>query len=201
VWGAAATGTATLAALRWREDWTLRHSPVPVPVPAVGTVSGFALGGAAVGLAGRAVVMFEARGSSAAPLLRRLDRASRAMGAVVARLGDGAADTRRESADAARLLREAASRLVAVERAAAVAPADARRRLDESSLRLRTGLADGVAAYERLVGAAAECVAAAHDGEEVAVATRLADATDRLRGLAAGVAETVRITAAVLSPR
>jgi hypothetical protein len=83
---------------------------------------------------------------------------------------------------------------VAVERAAAVAPADARARLDAGAGTLRGGLADGVAAYERLVAAAGECLAA--DGAADGMVLRgLADATDALGGLAAGLAETARISA------
>jgi hypothetical protein len=90
-------------------------------------------------------------------------------------------------------LRATAGRLVAVERAAAVAPVDVRGRLDEGASALRTGLVDGIAAYERLVAAAGECVAADCAGDFL-LTRRLADATDKLRGLAAGLVETVRIT-------
>jgi hypothetical protein len=200
-WAAAAAGAAATGVLRWRQDRALRALPAPpAPLPggslAVGVHSVVDLP-AAVRAAGGGVVAFRARfaarGSSAAPLLRRLDRASRAMALVVVRLDAGAADTRRTAVVAERALRSAAGRLVAVERAAAVAPTDARARLDAGVLRLRTGLAEGVTAYERLVAAAGECVAADSAGDGVVV-RRLADATDSLRGLAAGLAETARIS-------
>jgi hypothetical protein len=116
------------------------------------------------------------------------------MAAVADRLGPAAADLRTEAVHGERDLRAAAGRLVAVERAAAVAPPDARARLDEGVTSLRAGLTDGIAAYERLVAAAAECVVAdtAADGLP---GRRLVEATDALRGLAAGLAETTRISA------
>jgi hypothetical protein len=187
-WAGAAAGAAAHGVLRWRDDRALRALPVPeagAPVAAVVPVLAVAL---------RARARFTSRGTGAAPLLRRLDRASRAMTLVVARMGSGAADTRREAHAAERALRAAAARLVAVERAAAVAPADARARLDAGAGTLRGGLADGVAAYERLVAAAGECLAA--DGAADGMVLRgLADATDALGGLAAGLAETARISA------
>jgi hypothetical protein len=116
------------------------------------------------------------------------------MAAVAERMGPAGAELRTEAVHGARDLRAAAGRLVAVERAAAVAPPDARARLDEGARALRAGLTDGIAGYERLVAAAAECVVAdpAVDG---LLARRLAEATDALQGLAAGLAETARISA------
>jgi hypothetical protein len=188
-WAAAAAGAAASGVLRWREDRALRALPVPeVAVPAPGAVP-------VLDVVARARARFGARGSAAAPLLRRLDRAAGALTLVTARMATGAAaDTRREAAAAERALRTAAARLVAVDRAAAVAPPDARARLDAGAAALRTGLADGVTAYERMVAAAGECLAADGTGDGPVV-RRLADATDALRGLAAGLAETARISA------
>jgi hypothetical protein len=194
VWAATAAGAAAASVLRWREDGAVRQLPAPPP-GARSVLSGFSVGRSAIVLAGQVTARFEARGSSAAPLLRRLDRAARAMDVVVNRLGGAAESTRREAADAEFALRSAASRLVAVERAAAVAPADAQARLDAGALTLCTGLADGVTAYERLVAAAGECVAADSLPDGI-VLRRLTDATDALRGLAAGLAETTRISGA-----
>jgi hypothetical protein len=116
------------------------------------------------------------------------------MATVAPALGTTAADSRREAAHAERALRAAAARLVAVERAAAVAPADARQRLDTGAAALRSGLAEGITAYERLVAAAGECVAADSLADGL-LARHLADATDTLAGLAAGLAEATRISA------
>jgi hypothetical protein len=189
-WGAAAGATVAASLLRWRDDRALRALPVPpaaAPEPA-------GVRRSALVVTGQIAARFGARGSSAAPLLRRLDRAARAMAAVADRLGPAAADLRTEAVHGERDLRAAAGRLVAVERAAAVAPPDARARLDEGATSLRAGLTDGIAAYERLVAAAAECVVAdtAADGLP---GRRLVEATDALRGLAAGLAETTRISA------
>jgi hypothetical protein len=192
-WGAAAAGVLASAVLRWREDRVLRAQPVP---PEAVTAPGPALvlaGRSAAVVAGRVVTRFGARGSSAVPLLRRLDRAARTMAVVAAQLGPAAADTRAEARHAEHALRAAAGRLVAVERAAAVAPADARPRLDQAAALLRSGFGDGITAYERLVAAAGECVAAEPvvDGPLLG---RLAEATDTLRGLAAGLAEVTRVS-------
>jgi hypothetical protein len=187
-WAAAAAAATASGLLRRRDDRALRALPVPDAVAPV------ASGAAVLGLAVRARARLGARGSTAAPLLRRLDRASRAMTLVVARMGSVAAGTRREAGAAEGALREVAARLVAVERAATVAPADARARLDAGAAALRGGLADGVTAYERLVAAAGECVAA-DGGPDGLVVRRLAEATDALRGLAAGLAEAARISA------
>jgi hypothetical protein len=193
-WGAAAAGAVASSVLRWRADRMLRAEPVPPPSLTAPAPALAVAGRSAVIVAGQLVTRFGARGSSAVPLLRRLDRAARAMAVVTARLGAAAADARTEARHAEHALRMAAGRLVAVERAAAVAPADARPRLDQGAAALRSGLADGVTAYERLVAAAGECVAAepATDG---LLLRRLTDATDVLRGLAAGLAETTRASA------
>jgi hypothetical protein len=189
-WAAAAAGAVASSVLRWRDDRAMRALPLPPAsapeLPGVGR--------SALVATGQFAVRWGARGSSAVPLLRRLDRASRAMAAVVERMGPPGAELRTEAVHGARDLRAAAGRLVAVERAAAVAPPDARARLDEGARALRAGLTDGIAGYERLVAAAAECVVAdpAVDG---LLARRLAEATDALQGLAAGLAETARISA------
>jgi hypothetical protein len=188
-WAAGAAGAVTASVLRWREDRALRALPVPprtALVPAEVRSSTWQL-------AGQVVARLGARGSTAAPLLRRLDVATRAMALVVTRVGPGAEETQGEALQAEQALRATAGRLVAVERAAAVAPVDVRGRLDEGASALRAGLVDGIAAYERLVAAAGECVAADCAGDFL-LTRRLADATDKLRGLAAGLVETARIT-------
>jgi len=47
----------------------------------------------------------------------------------------------------------------------------------------------GTVAYERLVAAAAECVAVAAGGPDDGARSRLQEAADRLHGLAAGLSE------------
>jgi hypothetical protein len=192
-WAAAAAGAVASSVVRWRDDRVLRALPAPAPAAVAAPALGDA-GRSALLVIGQVVTRYGARGSSAAPLLRRLDRAARAMSLVAASLGPSADDARREAVHAERALRAAAARLVAVERAAAVAPPDARVRLDPGAAALRTGLAEGVTAYERLVAAAGECVAAdaVDDG---LVMRRLAAATDALHGLAAGLAEVTRVSA------
>jgi hypothetical protein len=205
-WAAAAGGTVAASVLRWRDDRALRALPVPPAVPGAPPTGPLltgplltGTGRSAVVVAGQLAARFGARGSSAAPLLRRLDRAARAMAAVAERMGPAAAGLRTEAVHGERDLRAAAARLVAVDRAAAVAPDDTRAHLDEGARALRAGLTDGIAAYERLVAAAAECVAAdtAADGP---LTRRLVEATDALRGLAVGLAEASRISARWVHP-
>jgi hypothetical protein len=77
-----------------------------------------------------------------------------------------------------------------VERALRFAPPDTRPPLKEAHGALLEQLTDGVAAYERLVAAAAGYVA--EDGRiviEHPATARLAEAADMLRHVAAGLAE------------
>jgi hypothetical protein len=193
-WAAAAAAATAAGVFRWRDDRALRAAPAP-PRGAVDPLSPLAVAGrSALVVAGQVTTRWAARGSTARPLLRRLDRAARAMAVVGAQLDAARTDACWEAGQAERALRAAADRLVAVERAAAVAPPGDRGRLDQGALGLRTGLAEGITAYERLVAAAGECVAADPLADGL-VLRRLADATDVLRGLAVGLAEAARISA------
>jgi hypothetical protein len=92
-----------------------------------------------------------------------------------------------EAAVAERTLRELAERAASVERAVMLAPDET---LTSSHAALVSQLEDGVAAYERLVAAAAGYVA--EDGRttvENPAISRLGEATDLLRGIAAGLSE------------
>ncbi|MCP2256943.1 hypothetical protein LX15_000626 [Streptoalloteichus tenebrarius] len=100
-------------------------------------------------------------------------------------------DTRTSAAEAAGALRGVAARLRAVELARDAAPASERASLAEDATRLRAQLDEGVDDYGRLVAAAGRAVAAsAASGPREA----LADATDRLAGLAAALRELGRGT-------
>lgn len=128
--------------------------------------------------------------SIARPTVERLARAVDALTALLARLGSAGAGAAAEAADAERSLRDLAARIDAVEAALGVAPAAAGAGLHEARRLLLDRLEEGARAYERLVAAAAECVAASAVGPGEAFARRrLEEATEGLRGLAAGLHE------------
>lgn len=173
-WGAATGVAAWGAAGAARRLWQVERSPrpeppaEPPPLPPVG--------------------------SMARQPLERLASRERALGDLLALLGTAAGDVAAEAAAAAAVLRGHAARIVAVEAARAGAPTEARSGLDSALAALRLRLEEGVSAYERLVTAAADAVAA---GNTASVGTdgvasgirRLEDAADALLGLARGMRE------------
>ncbi|MGW5673382.1 phage shock envelope stress response protein PspM, partial [Micromonospora sp. NPDC003776] len=119
--------------------------------------------------------------------LRRLDRASLTLAGMSGRLTGPAEPALQEAAEADRSLRELATRVASVERALNLAP---RGPLAQVHAALTAQLEDGVAAYERLVVAAAGYVAEdARPTTEHPAAGRLTEATDLLQGVAAALAE------------
>lgn len=200
-WAAAAGLTAATAWWRWSDLRALAAQPAPdAPDPAVAaqrararllaTVQSLPAGRAALTEMRRQRSRFALRGSDAAAPWSRLDHAAEAMTALAGRLngpGDGALI---EAAAAERSLRDLAHRVAAVERALRFAPPDAAPDLTRAHADLVGQLDTGVAAYERLVAAAAGYVA--EDGREPAghpAVARLTEATDLLRGIAAGLSE------------
>jgi hypothetical protein len=130
------------------------------------------------------------RASAARPAADRLAQAVTTLRALLARLGPAAHDTATEAAGAERSLRDLAARVDAVDAALAVTPVEAHPGLQQAKTLLLARLDEGIAAYEWLVAAAAECVAAtASGGPGDGSARRLEEATDRLHGLAAGLHE------------
>jgi hypothetical protein len=128
------------------------------------------------------------RGTSVIPAWQRLDRAATALHGLAGRLGGGPAESAvLEAAVAERTLRDLAERAAQVERAIRLAPDPT---LTASHAALVVHLEEGVEAYEKLVAAAAGYVA--EDGRpamEPAAIGRLREATDLLRGIAAGLSE------------
>lgn len=121
--------------------------------------------------------------------MERLSAREQSLSKLLGLLGDSAGDTQVEADAAGAALRAHAERLVAVETALAD-HGHPSAELDETVRRLAGRLEEGVAAYERLVSATAEAVAAMGDGTPDPLAMqRLGDATDRLSGLAAGLRE------------
>ena len=171
-WTAAAAASVAAAVLSGRRLRQLERQELPVSMPR--------------------------RSSAARPPAARLGRAAGALTALLARLGPTATGTATEAAGAERSLRELAARVDAVEAALTLAPAEARAGLCEARTLLLGRLDEGTQAYERLVAAAAECVAASAVGPGDAFARRrLEEATEGLRGLAAGLYEAYGISRAV----
>lgn len=130
------------------------------------------------------------RMSSARPAIDRLGRAVATLRALLARLGSAADGTASEAASAERSLRELAARVDAVEGALTVTPVEVHAGLYDARATLLARLDEGTQAYELLVAAAAQCVAAsAGDPGDAFARRRLEEATERLHGLAAGLLE------------
>jgi hypothetical protein len=200
-WAAAAGASAMLAVWRWSDLRELAGRPAPAaPDPALaaqrarqrieGMVARLPAGQAALDEVRRAQGRLRLRGTAVASAWARLDRAATTLAGMAGRLGGPAQGALLEAAAAERGLRDLAERAASVERALRVAPADARAELDRAHRELVRQLDDGVSAYERLVAAAAGYLAedGRMTGPHPAIA-RLTEATDLLRGVAAGLAE------------
>jgi hypothetical protein len=121
--------------------------------------------------------------------LDRLTERERALAGLLAHLGAAGDEPRAVAADAAATLRELGARTAAVDRARRGAPAESAPGLDAAVGVLMRQLEAGVAAYDSLVVAAADAVAASatlQAGDPVLL-LRLTEATDSLAGLAAGL--------------
>ncbi|MCN0181306.1 phage shock envelope stress response protein PspM, partial [Salinispora arenicola] len=130
------------------------------------------------------------RGTSAAEPWARLDRAGATFTGLRGRLTGVAEPAVAEATAADRSLRDLAARVADVERAIRLAPPETRRPLQEARVALSGQLDSGVAAYERLVVAAAGYVAEnARPDVEHPAAARLTEATDLLHGVASALAE------------
>jgi hypothetical protein len=112
--------------------------------------------------------------------LDRLAAQELTLHALLGHLGEAAAEPRRVAASAAAGLRDLGARLTAVDRAHRISG-----ELHDAVAALRRQLDAGIAAYDALVVAAADAVAA--DAGLSAPAPSLQDATDTLAGLAAGL--------------
>lgn len=150
-----------------RRAWKLERTPLPQPAPPL-----------------------PPSGSIARPHVDRLAARQQALKKLLPSLGEAAEDTAVEADRAAIALRRYAARLAAVEAARAATGSTDARELDQAVASLSARLESGVAAYERLVRAAAEAVAASGSGRPDPMAMRqLEDATDRVAGLAKGLRE------------
>lgn len=203
IWAAAAGGSAILAFWRWRDYRELAARPVPPPQdPAMAAAElrrkvTHAIGSVPVGHTAlvelrRQRAKFGFRGLAVGPLWQRLDRAAQAMGGLAPRLTGVAESAVLEAATAEHTLRDLVERAATVERIIRIAPPDSHEPLRMAHQDLMEQLTSGVTAYERLVAAAAGYLA--EDGRTGAkyldsATTRLTEAADMLRGVAAGLAE------------
>jgi hypothetical protein len=133
------------------------------------------------------------RGSAAADAWERLDRSARGMRELAGRMpgaGPMEPEAVAEAATVERQLRELTNRVASLEQALRLAPAEAHQPLQELRADHIRQLEDGVTAYEEFVVAAAgylsESARAIGPGAGV---PGLTDATDRLRGVTAGLTE------------
>lgn len=131
------------------------------------------------------------RGSAATATWERLDRASRTMRELTGRLRATEPDATREASGVERELRELTDRVASLEQALRAAPPPAQPPLRELCTEHVTRLEHGVAAYEQFVAAAAGYLSeSARLGDPAGPAVAgLTDATERLRGVTAGLAE------------
>jgi hypothetical protein len=127
----------------------------------------------------------------------RLAERERVLAGLLAHLGPEAAEPRAVAADASAILRDLGARVAVVDRARRGAPPGSAAGLDAAVAVLVGQLEAGVVAYDSLVLAAAEAVAASASlrAGDPLLTLRLTEATDTLAGLAAGLREVTGPTA------
>ncbi|MFG3555582.1 hypothetical protein ACGGAQ_14525 [Micromonospora sp. NPDC047557] len=200
-WAGAAGSAVALAAWRWIDLRALAARPVPPALdPAeaaarsrarlVAAVERLPVGSGVLAEVRRVRSRVALRGTTAGQQWGRLDRASLTLAGMAPRLTGLAEPAVLEAAAADRSLRDLAARVASVERALRLAPTDARAPLAEAHRTLTAQLESGVAAYERLVVAAAGYLAEDARPEPThPAADRLTEATDLLHGVASALAE------------
>jgi len=196
IWTALAGGSAAVAWWRFSDRRELAALPVPEPVALPSSeplrqlhaaVSRFPAGKSALAELRRLQSRTRVRGSSVVPAFQRLDSASRTMVGLAGRLGPAASTAVLDAAAAEQSLRDLGERTAAVERGVHLDRDDAA--LAAAHADLLRQFTEGVGAYEKLVAAAAGCVA--EDGRtnvDSSSLYRLREATDLLRGMAEGFA-------------
>ncbi|SCL21788.1 hypothetical protein GA0070624_2396 [Micromonospora rhizosphaerae] len=200
-WAGAAGSAIAFAAWRWIDLRALAATPAPPALdPAeaaarsrarlVAAVERLPVGPGVLAEVRRVRSRLALRGTTAAEAWARLDHAALTLAGMSGRLTGLAEPAVLEAAAADRSLRDLAGRVASVERALKLAPAEAQASLADSHRTLVDQLENGVSAYERLVVAAASYVAEdARPSTEHPAASRLAEATDLLHGVASALAE------------
>ncbi|MEU4241531.1 hypothetical protein [Actinoplanes sp. NPDC026619] len=206
IWAGAAGSSVALAWWRWSDHRALAALPAPpAPDPALAgqrltaAIERFPAGRTMINEMRRQKNRYALRGTAVALAWDRLDRASATLTALAGRLSGPGEAAVLEAAVAEQWLRDLGQRVATVERALPLAPPDKKSALEQSHAGLADQFTDGVDAYERLVAAAASYVA--EDGHPFTEGRHpalngLVDATDRMRGLAEGLAELKRPPAA-----
>ncbi|MFC7527135.1 hypothetical protein [Actinoplanes sp. GCM10030250] len=190
-WAAGAGASAVLAWWRWGDHRELAATPAPPPsLPEPGLTK--ALGRTVLSEVRRQKTRYALRGSSIAESWDRLDRASLTMSGLAGRLSGEGETAVLEAATAETWLRDLGQRAASVERAIPLGKPGQRDTLVRSHATLTEQFSDGVTAFESLVAASAAYVA--EDGHPVADSRHpayfsLIEASDRLRGIAEGLAE------------
>ncbi|MEU8261113.1 hypothetical protein AB0C02_10915 [Micromonospora sp. NPDC048999] len=198
IWAGAAGSAIAVAAWRWADLRALAATPAPPALdPAeaaarsrarlVAAVERLPVGSGVLAEIRRVRSRRALRGTTAAQAWARLDRAALTLDGLSGRLTGLAEPAVREAAEADRSLRDLAARVAGVERALRIASHPP---LVEVHGTLTAQLESGVAAYERLVVAAAGYVAEdSRPSTEHPAAARLTEATDLLHGVASALAE------------
>jgi hypothetical protein len=202
LWAAAAGGSSALAWWRWRDFREMAAAPAPEELTAAqraamtqrrieAFVGRLPVGNRAITEVHRFAHLSRLRGSSVAETGARLDRATRTLATLAPRLTGPGNEVLLEASMAEGALRDLAERTASVERALKIVSPDdpAQAQLVAAHADLLNRFQSGVGAYEGLVAAAGAVVAEmGRLGEPVAV-DRLVEATDRVRGIASGIAE------------
>lgn len=200
IWTAAFGGSAVLAVFRW-SDYRKLAKALPAESEQLAVYGTAALSAEAQTIAGaiagkvkrgRQAVQF--RNSAASHGWQRLMAAALAFDDIAPRLAGPAADTLVDVRESQRTLRDLADQIRSVEKSLEITPPERRGSLTQSHGLMVERFENGVAAYEDLVGAAAQVVAeqGALDGVvsgEDPTMTRLTDATAKLSGLAEGIGQ------------
>lgn len=195
IWAGLAGSSAVLAWWRHADARALAAEPVPDPARAgdrwLSVLSQLPGGFPLAENIRRQRTRGALRGSAAVPAWERLDRAARTMRELTARLRVSERDAVGEAAGVERELRELTDRVAGLEQALRVAPAEAQPPLRELRADHIARLEHGVSAYEQFVVAAAGYLSeSARIGDPPGPAvTGLTDATERLRGVTAGLTE------------
>ena len=196
VWAGLTGASAVVAWWRWSDLRALAAQPVPDPPdPALAgdrwlSVLAQLPGGYQLAEnIRRQRLRHGLRGSAAAGSWERLDRSARTMRELTSRLGGLDAEAVKEAAGVERELRALTDRIAGLEQALRLAPEPARPSLRELRTEHLTHLDGGVTAYEQFVVAAAGYVSESARTDPVPAVTGLTHATDRLRGVTAGLAE------------
>ena len=205
-WAAAAGGSIALVAWRWVDLRVLDSLPVPPPpspelaaaearLKMINMVRRLPAGHVAIEEFYRYRAQLRLRGTSVADLWRRLDRASATLAGFRARLNGPAVSAVAGADVAEQSLRELAERSASIERASRIVAGKGAQPLADANAELVGQLAEGVNAYEQLVGAAATYLAedSRTPGPHPAVG-EMADAAELLRCVAESLSELRKTT-------